>query len=253
MRNESVRIAVVLVGLCGGLMAATTAAACSLSAWSSTSGTPIVDGPGGSPAVARYSGFCAMQADEIGDFVTDDSPESETVYIARFYVYTGSHAGDSVDIFQARNDNGFNMVRVQYTGTQFVFTMNGTGTSRSASVAPNRWYSVELDWVASESGGLGIALQGAGSATPIQVTPISGVNNVDDRISEARLGKIAGAGSGFMNFDAFDSLSGTVLPIAPEGSNSARSSDVLFGLGTRIFENGFEEIAADRSSIELSD
>jgi hypothetical protein len=229
MKIELLRIAFVLAGLIGGLMVATTALACSLSGWSSSSGTPIANQPNDSPPVARYSGFCAMQADEIGDFVTDNSPQDEDIYFVRFYVYTGTHTGGNVDIFQARNDVGANMIRVQYSGTQLTFMMGGTGTSRTATVVPNRWYSIELDWEAAAPGGLSISVQGAGSATPISVTPISGINNESDRITEARMGKIAGAGAGFMNFDAFDSRGGLMR----------------FDRGAEIFEDGFEEVIPD--------
>jgi hypothetical protein len=187
------------------LMAATTASACALTAWSATAGTPVANQPNQSPSVARYSGVCAMQADAIGDFVTDNTPANEASYNVRFYVFTGTHSGGSADVFQARNTGGTNMIRVQYDGTQLTFGMNGTGTTRTAAVTANRWYSVELAWEASATGSLNITVQGAGSATPIAVTPITGVNNSSDRIDDARLGKIAGAGTGFMNFDAFDS------------------------------------------------
>ncbi len=187
------------------LMAATTASACSLSAWSSVSGTPVANQPDQSPSVARYSGACGMQADAIGDFVTDNTPADEASYRVRFYVYTGTHAGGTADIFQARNGTGTNIIRVQYNGSQLSFGMNGTGTTRTAAVVPNRWYGVELAWEAAAAGSLNITVKGAGSSTPIAVSPITGINNSSDRIAEARLGKIAGAGTGFINFDSFDS------------------------------------------------
>lgn len=237
MKTESLRIALVLTGLCAGLMAATTAQACALSAWSSTAGTPVANQPNGSPPVARYSGFCAMQADAIGDFVIDNTPKDVSIYHVRFYVYTGTHTGSNADIFQARDDIGTNLIRVRYNGTQLTFTMNGTGTSRTAAVEANRWYSIELDWEASATGSLTIALQGAGSDTPIAVTPMSGVNNASDRITEARLGKIEGSGTGFMNFDAFDSRSG-----ANPRQLIEDNSFVAFNRGEPIFEDGFEEV-----------
>lgn len=187
------------------LMTVSTASACVLTAWSATGGTPVANQPNQSPAVARYSGLCAMQADAIGDFVQDNTPAGEASYRVRFYVYTGTHSGGTADVFQARNGSGTNMILVQYNGTQLTFGMNGTATTRTAAVTANRWYSVELAWEASATGSLNITLQGAGSATPIAVAPITGVNNASDRIDDARMGKIAGSGTGFMNFDAFDS------------------------------------------------
>ncbi|MCB1633434.1 MAG: hypothetical protein KDI37_08840 [Xanthomonadales bacterium] len=182
-----------------------TASACSLSAWSATAGTVVANQPNQSPAVARYSGVCAAQADAVGDFVTDSTPAAEATYRARVYVYTGSHTGGTVNFLEARDSGGNNKITAQYNGSQFTFGMAGTATTRTAAVVANRWYSVELAWEASATGSLTITVQGAGSATPIAVTPITGVNNSSDRIDEVRLGKISGSGTGFMNFDAFDS------------------------------------------------
>jgi hypothetical protein len=208
MNNESIML--LLVAAIGAtLFQAPSASACSLQAWSSVSGSPVASGPDQPPTVARYAGRCAMQADAIGDFVTDTSPADETGYRVRFYVYTGNHSGGLVDIFQARNASGTNLIRVQYSGTQLVFSMNGTAISRSASVAAERWYSIELAWAASTSGSLSMIVQGAGSATPFGIAPITAINNASDRIASARLGKLAGAGSGFMNFDAFASSNST--------------------------------------------
>jgi hypothetical protein len=187
------------------LMAATTASACALTAWSATAGTPVANQPNQSPSVGRYSGLCAMQADAIGDFVTDNTPANEASYNVRFYVFTGTHTGGAADIFQARNTGGTNIIRVQNSGTQLTFGMNGTATTRTASVVANRWYSVELAWEASATGSLNITLFDESNGNQVAVTPITGVNNSSDRIDDARLGKIAGAGTGFMNFDAFDS------------------------------------------------
>ena len=191
------------------LMIATEASACSLKAWSASNGTPVAGQPNQAPSVARYSGLCAMQVDAIGDFVRDESPNDEVSYHVRFYVYTGTHGGGNADIFQARNGSGTNIVRVQYNGSQLTFGMNGTGTTRTAAVVANRWYSIELEWQASTAGSLSIVVQGNGSSTPIAVTPITGINNASDRVSDARMGKISGAGTGFMNFDSFASSSDT--------------------------------------------
>lgn len=220
------------------LVAATTASACSLTAWSATAGTPVANQPNQSPSVARYSGVCAMQADAIGDFVTDNTPADEASYRVRFYVFTGTHTGGTADIFQARNGSGTNIIRVQNTGTQLIFGMNGTATTRTAAVVANRWYSVELAWEASATGSLNITVQGAGSATPIAVAPITGVNNASDRIADARLGKISGSGTGFMNFDAFDSRRttspGRLLRGDANGNGAVTSTDAVQALNEAV-------------------
>lgn len=187
------------------LAMATTASACSLSAWSATAGTVVANQPDQSPSVARYAGLCAAQADAIGDFVTDNTPAGEASFRAQFYLFTGTHSGGSARVFEARNAGGTAMITVNYDGTNLIFGMNGTGTTRTAAVTANRWYQVQLAWEASATGSLTIGLQGAGSDTPIAVAAITGVNNSSDRIDDARLGKISGSGTGFINVDAYDS------------------------------------------------
>ena len=188
------------------LLAAPMASACSLSAWTSTNGTPIAGEPTDGTPVARYAGSCGMQADAVGDYVVDGTPTGEASYNARFYYYTGNRTGDA-NIFEARSSNGATNlpIRVQHDGTSLIFSTNGSATTRTVAVTDDRWYSIELEWTASATGSLNITVTGAGSLTPLNTPAITGVSNASDTIEEARLGLVTGSGAGAVNFDAFDS------------------------------------------------
>ncbi len=144
-----------------------------------------------------------MQATAIGSYVVDDRAAAESTYNARFYYYTGNRTGGIADIFQARSGSGINLIRVRHDGNALSFNVNGSGTTRSVTVVDNRWYAVELQWKAAPSGTLGIRVTGNNSDTPLPVSPITGFNNVNDRIEEVRLGLISGSGAGTVGFDEF--------------------------------------------------
>lgn len=189
------------------LFAAPMASACALTAWTSTNGTPIAGEPDDATPVSRYAGRCAMQADAVGDYVVDGTPAGEGEYHVRFYYFTGSLSGQR-SIFEGRSASGGSNqpILVQHDGTNLTFSTNGSATTRTVAVEDNRWYAIELVWTAGAgTGSLAITVTGAGSATPLNTPAITGVNNGSDTIEEARLGFVAGSGTGTGTFDAFDS------------------------------------------------
>jgi hypothetical protein len=194
------------------MFGAQAASACAISAWSSATGLTAAD-TGEPPAgFKRYSGRCSLQVPNASTprFVTDTTPNDETSYRVRFYYFTGNITGAVADIFQARNTVGTNIIRVTHDGTQLVVSTTA-GTPATITVADNRYYAIELAWTASATGSLtGTVTGNSGTAAaPAQagVINITGINNAADRITEARMGLIAGTPTvtSAVFFDEFDS------------------------------------------------
>ena len=97
--------------------------------------------------VQRYAGYCGLLLTAPGNFVTDDSPNDETSFRARFYVLVTPMGAETL-VLRARNAAGANMLTVKFTGTAFEFATSGGVASMSAAVTANRWYSIELNWAA---------------------------------------------------------------------------------------------------------
>lgn len=171
---------------------------CNFNDWSVVQGSPAA------VATPRYSGRCAIRVDAVGSYLVDQSPSNESSYQARFYVYTGARSG-AVDVFQAGSSSA-SAIRVQHDGDQLLFNVQGSSLTRAVPVNDNRWYLVQLSWRSGAGDGL-LAMQVKGSGSPTILDPgaITGLSNASDRIEEARLGMIAGAGTGPMHFDAFES------------------------------------------------
>ncbi len=189
------------------LCLATTAYAqdCSLAGW--TESQPQAVSVGGPPQIARYSGFCAIQVTAPSRYLYATHPNAEPTYYARFYYYTGNRSGGAIDIFQGRDGTTL-PIRVEHEATGAInrlrFSSHGSGALRTADVLANKWYAIELAWTtgSNNSGALGITVTGGGVSTPIAVSPITGLNNPNQRIREIRMGWITAGGTGAINFDA---------------------------------------------------
>lgn len=179
-----------------------SALACTITAWNGTPiGSPTAGGPTSTPAVARYSGVCAL-ATNSNQAVVDNTPAAEAVYRARFYVLTKSVSG-ATTIFKATtadHGGGTNVATVEYNGSAFSFTQNGSPVgSPITGIAANKWYSVEVFYKAGAAFTATVA--GAGSDTAI------GTVNVTTGIGSATVGSaVLGVTSGTatsIGFDAF--------------------------------------------------
>ncbi len=189
----------------GLLAGGSVASACTLSAWSSTSGTaPEVGGPGDTVELARYSGICSMQSDG-AEFVQDNSPAAEGALIARFY-FLASGTGDAT-IYEAFSDEG---------GATSVFAISADGAnvtvtpaSGTAASAPMRagWNSVEVSW----TGGGGISLW-VNSDSTTAAADATGTDTGSATIDAIQLGTVDGLG-GFtsVNFDQYESRRTTAI------------------------------------------
>jgi hypothetical protein len=212
---------------------------CTLEGWTEH-GTVDVGGP--AQGIPRYSGFCAIRTDSIGDHLSVNHPQPESRYHARFYYYTGTLAGGTADIYQARNDLSAVLIGVKHavSGSTHELRFNVAGSSQvsSATVLAGRWYAIELDWTTGTgNGALGITVTGAGSSVPLQIAPITGLNNHTHRIRETRMGLIAGSGTGSVNFDAFE-----VRRDGPPGRlcrGDANGSGTITGADGTVITNEF--------------
>lgn len=168
-------------------------------------GAPTADSP--TNGVARYSGECGLAADA-GDLVTNNAPDGEGVYRARFYVYT-SGTGIVFRATAADDNVGAEVLSVDYSAGTFTFSQNGAvaGTVTGEGIVANKWYSVELLYVANEADGFSATVAGnqtfSGSLGPLA----AGAGTIGSH----SLGNIGGAGT--VLGDAFESTRSADTPI----------------------------------------
>lgn len=178
-----------------------SALACTVSAWTGNGTATTADNTGGpGDGVARYSGVCGLVVDS-GDYVIDNTPGSEAVYRARFYVLTRATSGATIFRATASDDGGgAEVLAVDFDGSAFNFTQNGSAVGVVNGIVADRWYSIELFYKAGETFSAEVA--GAASFTGSVAPVTTGIGA--GTIGSAVLGVAAGAGTGF-GFDAFES------------------------------------------------
>lgn len=214
------------------------ALACTTAAWNGGATAATAGDP--TTGVARYSGECGLEPAAAVSHVTDNSPNAEAAYRARFYVYTGAATGDPV-IFEATASDGnagAKLVQVTYdTGNgQFDFAANGASGSASG-IQANKWYSVEVFY--QQSAAFSATVQGAGSASPIAVT-VSGTSGAGT-VGSARLGTLTAAGGAeTMKFDEFESTRSTTTAIGRLCRGDATADNAI---------NVFDTVAITRERV----
>ena len=173
-----------------GLAGTSAVFACSTAAWNGgETGNPQEGRP--ADGVARYAGQCGLRSAATAQFVTDNTPTAETTFRARFYVYTGMTSGSPV-VYEALNAGSVRQIGVTYNRDAGNLSFATTGpTPQTVTVAPNAWYSVELDWSRTR-GNMIVAVRGAAATADSSVT-VAGVGGTD-QIDTARLGWVSGAG-----------------------------------------------------------
>ncbi|AVP96026.1 hypothetical protein C7S18_01935 [Ahniella affigens] len=211
-----------MLGL-AALAGAEMASACSVAAW--TGGAQNSPTAGGPPTAqhSRFQGGCSLKSTAVGQTVTDNTPAgaSEGAYRVQFYV-KANVTGAEVDVFNAKATGGTNVIRVTYDGTNFRFYANTAASPVSVAATNNRWYQVQLNWArGSGTGKMGILVRGncgtSATCNPVfndldSATPaITGLSNNSDGIDTAVLGWIAGAATGDITVDAFESRRATAI------------------------------------------
>jgi hypothetical protein len=194
-----------------------------MSAW--TANTNDLGDLSVSPAAALVGsqGLQALIDDVQAIYVTDDTPNAEPRYRARFYfdpnslvmAGTDAHyifkgfAGTSAEVvrMEIRPSGASYQLRLGLVDDGTTWTLTGWFTISDAA------HFVELDWraataVGTNDGGLTFWIDG------VQQINITGVDNDTRRVDRARLGALAGidAGtSGTYYFDAFESRRQTYI------------------------------------------
>jgi hypothetical protein len=188
-----------------------------LSAWTSS----ILDGGNlsTSPAAALVDrqGLQVVLDDNTSTFITDDTPDAEPRYRARFYFDPNSMSmasGNVHFIFRGIKGTSNEVMRVQFRFLNGSYQLRVAAVTDSSTRANSDWFTIndaphfiELDWRAASgaganNGGLTLWIDGA------QQADLVGVDNDTLRIDRVRLGAVAGIDSGTRGtyyFDAFES------------------------------------------------
>ena len=193
---------------CLGFAFNAQAQTCVVSNWAGGA-TNLTDADAGTQGASnrRYGGPCGLQVDIDGTarFVSDDSPQSETTYIARFYAFMDNAGSDQMIVFAA-DDGTDDQIQVWYNFpnagdlTLRVFDNGGTPTDLTESAVGAGWHSIELVWDAAATSDVRFSVDGAADLTASPDT--SGLT-----IANAHLGNVDGTatGGGTVDFDDFDS------------------------------------------------
>jgi len=210
------------------------AEACSKNAWlgnPSAAAGALASGPelpaGNANKIARYSGKCAIRT-SAGQFVTDNTPNAEGTYRARFYVYTGNGNGKFFSATAGEDASGAEVVGISFNGSAFSFS-GPTGVATVPGVA-NRWYSIEF--VKEPGGAFSASVQGNGATTATTVTGTGATGTV----SSAALGFI-GTGTGAFLADEFESTRSATTAIGRKCRGNAVATDTIINIQDRIAIN----------------
>ena len=188
-----------------------------LSAW--TSSTTDGGDLNAAASAAQFGSFGLRTVidDNNAIYVTDDSPNSETRYRARFYFDPNSIAmssGDNYYLFYGYSGSSTTVLRIEFRRSSGVYQLRsslnndaGSWTSTSWFTISDAYHFIEIDWRASTSsgmnnGGLTFWIDGT------QRADLTGMDNDTRRIDRVRLGAVSGLNSGTRGtvyFDAFES------------------------------------------------
>jgi hypothetical protein len=167
-----------------------------------------------------------MQAvidDNTNIYVTDDRPNAEIRYRARFYFDPNAISmanGNAHFIFQGFTGTSTVVLRVEFRRSSGSYQLRVALRNDAGSFTNSAWFTitdathfVELDWQASTAAGAN-----NGSLTfwidNVQRANLTGVDNDTRRIDRIRLGAVAGIESntrGTYYFDAFESRRVTII------------------------------------------
>jgi hypothetical protein len=170
-----------------------------------------------SAALVGTQGMQAIIDDTNTIYVTDDNPNLETRYRARFYFDPNSitmTSGDAHFIFKGFMGTGTDVLQVELRNSAGVYQIRGKVLNDASAFVLTNWFNlsdaphaIEVDWQAAtgagaNNGGLTLWIDG------VQQADLTGVDNDTWRIDRARLGALAGMDvgtSGTYYFDAFES------------------------------------------------
>ena len=188
-----------------------------LSAWTSSSIDLGDLSVSTSAALVGTKGLQAVIDDINSIYVTDDTPNAEPRYRARFYFDPNSISmlsGDTQYIFRGYSGTSTVALRVQFRFSNGAYQLRAGLVGDGSTWANSSWltisdapHAIELDWraatgVGANNGSLTLWIDG------VQKANLIGVDNDTRRIDRARLGAVSGVDtgtSGTYYFDAFES------------------------------------------------
>ena len=195
----------------------------SLSAWSSA----VIDAGdlsvNASAALVGSKGLQAVVDNTGAIYVTDDTPNAETRYRARFYFDPNSismASGNAHYIFYGYSGTSTVVSRVELRYSSGNYQLRAAVRNNSSTWTSSNWFTIsdaphfiEIDWRAATAPGANngsLALW----IDSVQWANLTGINNDTRRIDRARLGAIEGLDSGTLGtyyFDAFESRKQTYI------------------------------------------
>ena len=194
-----------------------------LFAWTSSSTDGGDLGVSPSAALRGSQGLQALIDDVNAIYVTDDTPNAEPRYRARFYFDPNSLTmanGDAHILFRGFSGTSTIVTRIEFGFAAGGYQIKAAVLNDSSTWSETNWFSItdaphaiELDWRAASgaganNGGLTLWIDG------VQQADLTGIDNDTWRLDRARLGAVAGldAGtSGTYYFDAFESRRQTYI------------------------------------------
>jgi len=191
-------------------------------------------------ALNGTSGLQALINDNNAIYVTDDRPNAEPHYRARFYFDPNSIVmanNDSHDIFYGYSGTTLTVLRVQLRFSNGAYQLKAGLLNDSNSWTSSNWltisdapHSIELDWRAAaagtNNGGLTFWIDGAQRAN------LTGVDNDTRRIDRVQLGAVFGIDTktrGTYYFDAFESRRQTYIGSALTLAMASVPAQARFG------------------------
>jgi hypothetical protein len=227
--------------IAGALIAALpvgSALACNTAAWNGTAGAnaavsddPDASGATNAPeagAVPRYSGRCGLMTAAAGQsWVSDNSPNNETVYRARFYVRAGQAGSKIFTATTADNGGGTEVVGITFTGTAFQFDVNNaTATVSAPGITSGPWYSIEISYDDNGPFSATVATGGASAGATTQTVNLP--NGGPLTVGSVRVGHLNAGGGASTFIDEFDSSRGATAigRLCPGDANNSNSRTV---------------------------
>jgi hypothetical protein len=167
-------------------------------------------------AAAALVGTRGMQAvidDTVVIYVTDDRPNAEPRYRARFYFDPNSitmASGNAHFILNGLMGTSTAVLRLEFRFFSGAYQVRGRLINDASTWVNTNWFTIsdaphfiELDWrTAANNGGLTLWIDN------VQQANLTGVDNDTRRIDRVRLGAVAGVDAGTIGtyyFDAFES------------------------------------------------
>ena len=198
----------------------------SLSAWTSNTndGGDLSVSP--AAALADTLGMQAVLDDNTSIFVTDDTPNAEPRYRARFYFDPNSISmvsGDNHYIFQGYTGTSTVVLRVQFRFSSGNYQVRAALRNDSSTWTNSAWLTIsdashwiEIDWrAAANNGGLTLWID------DVERANLNGIDNDTRKIDRVQLGAVNGIDSGTRGtyyIDAFESRRQTFIGPVDGGS-----------------------------------